>query len=69
MIEVVLIFASFDQPRSSILSPQRLGMDYKTIRHHLRVLLRNRMVVEAGGGYGGHVFHIACGRAELSGIP
>ncbi len=27
-------------------------MDYKTVRHHLRVLSKNRMIVEQGDGYG-----------------
>jgi DNA-binding transcriptional ArsR family regulator len=29
-----------------------LGMDYRTIRHHLRVLEKNRMITAAGEGYG-----------------
>ncbi len=33
-----------------------LEMDYKTVRHHLRVLLRNRLIVEAGDGYGAMYF-------------
>jgi DNA-binding transcriptional ArsR family regulator len=31
---------------------ERLEMDYKTVRHHLKVLLQNRMIVEQGEGYG-----------------
>lgn len=31
-------------------------MDYKTIRHHLRILLRNRLIMEVGGGYGSMYF-------------
>jgi len=31
---------------------ERLEMDYKTVRHHLRVLSKNRMIVEQGDGYG-----------------
>jgi DNA-binding transcriptional ArsR family regulator len=27
-------------------------MDYKTVRHHLKVLLKNRLVLEVGQGYG-----------------
>jgi DNA-binding transcriptional ArsR family regulator len=29
-----------------------LGLDYKTIRHHLKVLQENKVIIEAGGGYG-----------------
>jgi DNA-binding transcriptional ArsR family regulator len=29
-----------------------LGLDYKTIRHHLRVLQKNKIVVTKGGRYG-----------------
>jgi DNA-binding transcriptional ArsR family regulator len=29
-----------------------LGMDYRTIRHHLRVLEKNRIIISAGEGYG-----------------
>jgi len=29
-----------------------LEMDYRTIRHHLKVLQRNRLVISAGEGYG-----------------
>ena len=35
---------------------QKLEMDYKTVRHHLRVLLKNRMVTEVGEGYGAMYF-------------
>jgi len=30
----------------------RLGMDYKTVRHHLTVLLKNHLIVGVGDGYG-----------------
>jgi DNA-binding transcriptional ArsR family regulator len=29
-----------------------LGMDYRTIRHHLQVLEKNRIITSAGEGYG-----------------
>jgi DNA-binding transcriptional ArsR family regulator len=29
-----------------------LGMDYKTVRHHLTVLSRNRLILSEGEGYG-----------------
>jgi len=29
-----------------------LGMDYRTIRHHLKVLEKNRLITAAGEGYG-----------------
>jgi len=33
-----------------------LGMDYKTVRHHLNVLLKNHMLVSVGEGYGAMYF-------------
>lgn len=35
---------------------QALGIDYKTVRHHLKILLRNRLIIEVGGGYGSMFF-------------
>ena len=29
-----------------------LGMDYRTIRHHIEVLEKNRIITSAGEGYG-----------------
>jgi DNA-binding transcriptional ArsR family regulator len=29
-----------------------LGMDYRTIRHHLKVLQKNKIIISAGEGYG-----------------
>ena len=31
---------------------ETLGMDYKTVRHHLGVLLKNRLILGEGEGYG-----------------
>jgi len=29
-----------------------LGMDYRTIRHHLKILQKNKIITSAGEGYG-----------------
>ena len=29
-----------------------LGMDYRTIRHHLKILQKNRLITSVGNGYG-----------------
>ena len=33
-----------------------LGIDYKTVRHHLNVLVKNHMLVSVGEGYGAMYF-------------
>jgi DNA-binding transcriptional ArsR family regulator len=45
-----------DQPLNANQLAQKLGMDYKTIRHHLRVLVKNHLVIGAGEGYGAMYF-------------
>jgi DNA-binding transcriptional ArsR family regulator len=44
------------QPLNANQLAQRLGMDYKTVRHHLSVLLKNRLILEVGEGYGSMYF-------------
>ena len=45
-----------EQPRNANQLAQGLEMDYKTIRHHLRVLSKNHMITESGEGYGAMYF-------------
>ena len=35
---------------------RELEMDYKTVRHHLNVLLKNHLILEVGQGYGAQYF-------------
>jgi DNA-binding transcriptional ArsR family regulator len=39
-------------PQNANQLASRLGMDYRTIRHHLNVLQKNRIIASAGEGYG-----------------
>jgi len=41
-----------EQPRNAQQLSQSLNLDYTTIRHHLRVMERNRLVVTEGEKYG-----------------
>lgn len=45
-----------EQPMNANQLAQKLEMDYKTVRHHINVLLRNHLVIEAGEGYGAMYF-------------
>ena len=45
-----------EQPMNANQIAARLGMDYKTVRHHLSVLLKNHMLVSVGAGYGAMYF-------------
>ncbi len=47
-----IIMALKEIPRNANQLAQQLGMDYRTIRHHLGVLTKNGILVSAGKGYG-----------------
>jgi DNA-binding transcriptional ArsR family regulator len=44
------------QPMNANQIAANLGMDYKTVRHHLNVLVKNHMLISAGEGYGAMYF-------------
>jgi DNA-binding transcriptional ArsR family regulator len=41
-----------DKPSNALALSERIGMDYSSVRHHLRVLEQNRLVVTEGEKYG-----------------
>jgi DNA-binding transcriptional ArsR family regulator len=41
-----------DTPQNANQLANLLGMDYRTIRHHLQLLEKNRIITSAGEGYG-----------------
>lgn len=47
-----LIRALKERPYNAHQLAETLGLDYKTVRHHLKVLQENNVVVATGGGYG-----------------
>jgi len=47
-----MIMALKEAPQNANQLANLLKMDYRTIRHHLRILEKNRIIVSAGEGYG-----------------
>jgi DNA-binding transcriptional ArsR family regulator len=47
-----IITALREAPQNANQLANLLKMDYRTIRHHLEVLERNKLIVSAGEGYG-----------------
>ena len=49
---VRLLRAIDDRPRNANRLAEELNLDYKTVRHHLDVLVDNEMVEKSGDDYG-----------------
>jgi DNA-binding transcriptional ArsR family regulator len=47
-----MIKALKESPQNANQLANLLGMDYRTIRHHLEVLEKNKLITTAGEGYG-----------------
>lgn len=47
-----IIVALKERPMNTNQLAERLQMDYKTIRHHIGILLKNRFILAEGEGYG-----------------
>lgn len=47
-----ILSALFDQPRNANELASFLNLDYKTIRHHLKILVKNNLITTTGSGYG-----------------
>jgi len=48
----LVLFAIRQQPRNAQQLAEALNLDYTTVRHHLRVLQQNHIVVTEGETYG-----------------
>jgi len=51
-----IIRALNERPFNANQLSEVLGLDYKTVRHHLKVLLENKIITAAGEGYGSAYF-------------
>lgn len=51
-----IILSIKEQPSNANQLAHKLGMDYKTVRHHLNILKRNRLILEVGESYGSMYF-------------
>ena len=51
-----ILVALFENPRNANMLAKDLDLDYKTVQHHLRMLQKNRLVIEQGSGYGSLFF-------------
>ena len=51
-VRAVIISTLKEEPMNVNQLAQRLGHDYSTIKHHLDVLMENKLVEPAGGKYG-----------------
>ena len=45
-----------ENPQNANQLANLLKMDYRTIRHHLKILQKNRIITSAGNGYGNTYF-------------
>ncbi|MEM3804032.1 MAG: winged helix-turn-helix domain-containing protein [Conexivisphaerales archaeon] len=59
----LVLYAIRDQPRNAWQLAQSLGLDYTTVRHHLKVLESNRLIVSEGSKYG-RVYFLAEGMEQ-----
>jgi DNA-binding transcriptional ArsR family regulator len=55
-LRIRILQALLDRPYNTNQLAVLLGADYKTIQHHLRVLVENRLLELRGGGYGATYF-------------
>ena len=47
-----IISALKERPCNANQLAERLGLDYKTVRHHLDILRKNNLITSMGGKYG-----------------
>jgi DNA-binding transcriptional ArsR family regulator len=55
-LRIKILQALLDRPYNTNQLSVLLGNDYKTIQHHLRVLVENRLIELRGAGYGATYF-------------
>src|ERR1041385_6484188 len=55
-LRIKILQAILDRPYNTNQLAVNLGHDYKTIQHHLRVLVENRLLELRGAGYGATYF-------------
>ena len=47
-----VVYAIKEEPRNAQQLSERLGLDYTTVKHHLKVLAQNHIVLTEGNSYG-----------------
>jgi len=53
-----ILFSLDKEPMNSNVLSKKLEMDYKTIQHHINLLLQNQLIVKTGDKYG-QVFFVS----------